>query len=437
VAAALRAGEARRTGAEPDATPAVGPDRGSALPKEPDTPISAAPEAPLPVIANDDSIPAAAPPSPGVFQIADIVARIDAFQRDRDQPDGIPAPSPVSDVFRFETDANGVIRWVDGIIRAALIGLSLDGAGGSVTSRVDGVVAGAFRRRAAFTNARLLIDGTADWAGQWRITGTPAFDRATGRFTGYRGTGRRPRADERADPARDGRTAGTDAVRQLVHELRTPTTAIAGFAELIEGELLGPVPPPYRGYAGTIRHQAMDLLGAIDDLDTAARLDSNALALRDEVVTIKPVIDGIIADLAPLTGLRQCSIAMFVPPDLQAHADQRAVERLIGRLLATMLAAAARDEQIMLTATAESADQISITVDRPRALAVFSGDAILSADSDLGEDDGAPLLGTGFALRLVRNLAVELGGSLAINEDRLTLRLPAAVTRDVGQASTN
>jgi hypothetical protein len=36
------------------------------------------------------------------------------------------------------------------------------------------------------------------------------------------------------------------------------------------------------------------------------------------------------------------------------------------------------------------------------------------------------LLGTGFALRLAQNLAVELGGVLTIGVDRLTLRLPAA-----------
>ena len=47
--------------------------------------------------------------------------------------------------------------------------------------------------------------------------------------------------------------------------------------------------------------------------------------------------------------------------------------------------------------------------------------------------DGAPLLGTGFALRLARNLAVELHGSLVIGDKALTLRLPAAVIASVEQ----
>ncbi len=382
----------------------------------------------------------------GPFQISEIVARIDAFQRDREDHlgDDHVAPSlfadslPAPEGFRFETDSSGLIRWVQGVSRAALIGVSLDGAAQNPGAQVDGAAAGAFRRRAGFANARLLIDGSADAAGQWRITGIPVFDRETGRFTGYRGTGRRPRADERADPGREGRTVGTDAVRQLVHELRTPTTAIAGFAEMIEGEMLGPVPAPYRSYAGTIRHQAMGLLGAIDDLDTAARLDSNALDLRPESVAVQPLLSRIVDDLRPLASLRRTNVSLFVEPRLMVHGDERAVERLFGRLLATMVAAGGADETIMATAAQEGAETVGVTIDRPRAFAAYQGESLLSVDAETADESSdAPLLGTGFALRLVRNLAAELGGSLTIGADRLTLRLPAAVNRDVGQASTN
>ncbi|MEO5866623.1 MAG: sensor histidine kinase, partial [Sphingomonas sp.] len=220
----------------------------------------------------------------GTFQIAELVARIDAYQRQREsasraagafsvpvggaevQPELFALDPAPSRSFRFETDATGTVRWVDGAARAPLIGLSLDLAPSSAQSQVDGVAAGAFRRRAGFTNARLVVEGRSDAAGQWRINGIPVFDRASGRFTGYRGTARRPRADEMAEPARPDSNASSDALRQLVHELRTPTNAIAGFAEMIESQMLGPVAAPYRAHAAAIRGQASELLYAIDDI---------------------------------------------------------------------------------------------------------------------------------------------------------------------------
>lgn len=388
--------------------------------------------------AND---PGAAP-APGSFQISELVARIAAYQRQREEAhpvavdtgqvaEAIGAPG-----FRFETDAAGIVRWVDGVNRAPLIGLSLDLASSPAGSRIDGVAVGAFRRRAAFANARLVVTGLSDAAGDWRITAVPAFDPATGRFTGYRGSARRPRADEQASPAAKPGLP-PDSLRQLVHELRTPTNAIAGFAEMIETQLLGPVADPYRARAAAIRDQARDLLAAIDDLDLAARIEAKALDLRAGCVALKPLLDRVVADLEPLATLRGTDVAIADGfAELEVAGDDRAVERLIGRLLAALVAAGGRGERIGVSAARED-DAVAIRFDRPAALTDGIGDALFAIDDDDGAGEGAPLLGTGFALRLVRNLAIELGGSLVLADDRLTLRLPAAVTADMGQASIN
>ncbi len=384
----------------------------------------------------------------GPFQISDLVARIDAFQRQRDE-DGQAEPGAAiandtgealaaPEGFSFETDARGMMVWVSGVSRAALIGVSLDAGTAGAAAQVDGVAAGAFRRRSAFAQARLLVEGQSDAAGQWRISGVPAFDRATGRFTGYRGTARRPRADERAEPAHTGRSPATDSLRQLVHELRTPTTAIAGFAEMIEGELLGPVAGAYRDYAGTIRDQAMGLLGAIDDLDTAARIEAHALDLRATDIPVALLLQRIALDLEPLSTLRGTALALDIAVgDVAIRGDDRAVDRLLSRLLAALVASGSAGETIAVRMGREGDETVAIHIDRPRALAAYAGDALLMIDAEAeAEATGAPLLGTGFALRLARNLAVELGGSLTIGVDRLTLRLPAAFTHEVGQAST-
>jgi signal transduction histidine kinase len=280
----------------------------------------------------------------------------------------------------------------------------------------------------------MAIEGDSDAAGAWLISAIPVFDPANGRFTGYRGTARRPRSDERAEPVRAPAGAmPADSLRQLVHELRTPTNAIAGFAEMIETQMLGPVSDPYRDRATTIRSQARELLGAIDDLDLAARIDSAALSLVPGRVQLRPVLINIADDLAPLASLRGSYIALPID-DVAVSGDRRAVERLLSRLMATLVSASSPGERIGVRTALDGDEKIAIILDRPRTLADYPGDSVLGIDD---EHEDATLLGTGFALRLARNLARELGGSLVIEPESLTLRLPASVNSQVGQAHLN
>ena len=219
-----------------------------------------------------------------------------------------------------------------------------------------------------------------------------------------------------------------DLLRQLVHELRTPTNAIAGFAEMIESEMLGPVGPAYRGYAGVIRREAADLIEAIDDIDLAARIDARALNLKPGRQSLGPLVARIVDDLQPLTELRGAIVTAQVTPGATVAGDERAVERLVSRLLSTLVSAAETGETIALDATVDERG-VALAITLPRAIAAM-GDP-------LGQDEDEPLLGTGFGLRLARNLAVELGGGLRFIADRLTLRLPTASSDTVEQATIN
>jgi signal transduction histidine kinase len=365
----------------------------------------------------------------GPFRIADVVARIDAYteRRERARVHANDAAPDAEARVRFETDARGIVTFADGPARPALIGLALGLAGGSGAASVDGAAAGAFRQRSRIRDANLHIAGGGPAAGAWLLSAVPVFDPASGRFTGYRGTARRPRPGEVAAPA----PPAPDALRQLVHELRTPTNAIIGFSEMIALEVLGPVEAPYRERAASIQRHARDLLGAIDDLDLAARIDSDTLTLRTEAVSLKAVLGSVVHDLSPLTELRGAAVTL---PDGDAtiDGDRHAIERLFGRLLATLLSAMRRGEQLMMTVESDGASaRLSIT--RPADLP-DRADADCDV-SDEAEAFAALPLGTGFALRLAGNLARELGGEIAFENDRIVVRLPTAADRQTSAAT--
>src|SRR6185503_6255009 len=119
--------------------------------------------------------------------------------------------------------------------------------------RLDPAVVRAFAQRAPFADADLAIAGDGAVAGQWKISGVPAFDPADGRFAGYRGLALRDAGEEGV--ALDV-TLGTlelppdgDSLRELVHEIKTPLSAIIGFAEIMDGQYLGPAGRRYRDRA--------------------------------------------------------------------------------------------------------------------------------------------------------------------------------------------
>ncbi len=122
--------------------------------------------------------------------LQEVVERIERRRRSRSamRRGGLAptAPAP-SSLFRWECGPGGEIAWVDGAPRGALIGRSIARARNGEGDRVDRNVVRAFTVRAPFRDGTLTVAGEGSVAGEWKISGVPAFDPADGRFRGYRG----------------------------------------------------------------------------------------------------------------------------------------------------------------------------------------------------------------------------------------------------------
>ena len=387
----------------------------------------------------------------GEAQIRDLVARIEAFRKHRAATAPLPTtetPGPVES-FRWETGADGVIIWVEAAPRGPLVGQSLSSIAGRGDHGVDGQAAGAFEKRSPFRDARFSVAGSGPAAGDWRISGVPFFDPATGSFLGYRGGARRPRVDEVArtqSPRADGGGLfGTDlpadSLRQLIHELRTPLNAIVGFAEMIDGQYMGPAGISYRSRAGEIVEQASRLLSAVDDLDTAARIETSRLNLEESSVDAVALLCRLHDAYERVASQRHSRIAIEIARDLPlARVELDAAERMFARMLAATIGLAQEGETISATMTMGRlgpALMLCLSIDRPRTIDGLDEAALLDPGySPDGDWPGAPALGLGFALRLVRNLAEAVGGGLVIGRELFSLYLPPvdAAERSTGQS---
>jgi signal transduction histidine kinase len=301
---------------------------------------------------------------------------------------------------------------------------------------IDGQAAGAFEKRSPFRDARFSVAGEGPASGDWRISGVPFFEPNRGHFLGYRGSARRPRLDEVARSAGEAGSGGVfgtrlppDSLRQLIHELRTPLNAIVGFAEMIDGQYMGPAADPYRTRAAGIMEQARRLLTAVDDLDTAARIETSRLDLDESSVDAVALLCRLHDSYERVAGQRSATIAIEIARNLPpARVEAAAAERMFARLLAATIGLAREGEAIAasMRLTTHGGDRmLCLAIDRPRAIAGLEERALLDPGySPDGDWPGAPVLGLGFSLRLVRNLAEAVGGALTVGETRFSLYLP-------------
>ncbi|HEY0011426.1 MAG TPA: HAMP domain-containing sensor histidine kinase [Allosphingosinicella sp.] len=379
----------------------------------------------------------------GEVQIRELVARIEAYRRQKESAALEPAPGVAeaeaepSDGFRWECGPDGIVLWVHGAPRGPLVGQSIASIAERGQFGVDGQAAGAFEKRSPFRDARFSVAGEGPAAGDWRISGVPFFEPYRGHFLGYRGSARRPRLDEvarsAAERAGDGGVFGTklpaDSLRQLIHELRTPLNAIVGFAEMIDGQYMGPAADQYRTRAADIMEQARRLLTAVDDLDTAARIETSRLDLDESSVDAVALLCRLHDSYERVAGQRRASIAIEIARNLPpARVEAAAAERMFSRLLAATIGLAREGETIAasMRLTSHGGERmLCLAIDRPRAIEGLEERALLDPGySPEGDWPGAPVLGLGFSLRLVRNLAEAVGGGLAVGETRFSLYLP-------------
>jgi hypothetical protein len=363
--------------------------------------------------------------SPAGPSLHDVVARIERRRRNRaTQAKGMDAGPVVATgapaLFRWECGPSGEIAWVEGAPRGALIGRSI--ARNDNGARVAEEVSRAFAMRAPFRDSTLMVPGDGLVAGEWKISGVPAFDPADGRFRGYRGIALRdlpPPGDRGPTPEI---LSDPDSLRELVHEIKTPLNAIIGFAEIIDGQYLGPADRRYRERAGEIVSQAHLLLGAIDDLDFAAKIHSSTRAderranLGEQLASLSAPLRELAAkrgtelEFAGHTRMPEC----VVEPEL--------ADRLLYRLAAGVIEQAVAGERLRLAVEANG-ETSRFSISRPAALKGMSDDQLFDPRAETQE---ASPVGVGFSLRLVRGLARIAGGDLIPTPAGITMLLPLA-----------
>ncbi len=202
----------------------------------------------------------------------------------------------------------------------------------------------------------------------------------------------------------------------IAHELRTPTSVILGYQELLSEGLLGPMSERATDALERIRRAARQLRDLTDGLqmltgDAPERYEAGlgAISLNETVGRLVSMSSG----EATSRGVDLAFAGNGQSPCV--HADPEALDHLVDLIIAAAVRAAPTGAITLLVAADESA-----------ALLVADGTAIDPRQyaPALLEQPSCVDSGLGLRLAIAQRIARSLGGSIEIPNGQLRLRLP-------------
>jgi signal transduction histidine kinase len=118
------------------------------------------------------------------------------------------------------------------------------------------------------------------------------------------------------------------------HELRTPLNAILGYAELIEDNIYGEVPPKIREVLQRIQSNGRHLLGLINAVLDIAKIEAGRLQLSVADYSMTEVVANVVTATEGLAHEKKLALRAIVPENLPlGEGDERRITQVLLNLV--------------------------------------------------------------------------------------------------------
>ena len=366
----------------------------------------------------------------------------------------------------WETDEHGAITFISDRITEIVGRPSRQLIGAHLVELGNDVVAGrtlrdALAARHPFRNLAIEIIDSEGRHRFCRVSGIPAFEQESGRFTGFRGAGsdctaqfeaeamarrsqsklerlveevrtNNDRLQEALSDANAAIRAKSEFLANVSHELRTPLNAIIGFTEIMDGQMYGPLGHErYGEYTESVLQSGRHLLSIINDLLDMAKVEAGRLKLKERATDIAEVAEQCLSMMRDTIKQQGLDLSVRFPTDGPLlWADARLVKQMLINLLGNAVKFTPEGGAIAIEAGVNAQGGYTLSVaDTGIGIAPEHLATVLEPFGQVESAMNRSHAGTGLGLPLV-NAMVELhGGSLSLDSapgvgTTVTLRFP-------------
>jgi PAS domain S-box-containing protein len=212
--------------------------------------------------------------------------------------------------------------------------------------------------------------------------------------------------------------AKTEFLAVMSHELRTPLNAIAGYTELLQMGLRGPVTAEQVEDLSRISRSERTLLSLINDILNFARLEAGHVSYTSEPVDILHIVTDLEAMISPQLRAKELRFG-FTGCDsgLAVRADPDKVRQILLNLLSNAIKFTPASGSIEITCAAD-AKGVEIRVsDTGVGIPAEKRQAIFEPFVQLDRSLTSTQEGSGLGLAISRDLARAMGGDLSAEQN--------------------
>jgi signal transduction histidine kinase len=250
------------------------------------------------------------------------------------------------------------------------------------------------------------------------------------------------RARDEAERAREAAEAANRAKSQILstmsHELRTPLNAIAGYTELLEMGIRGPVNDEQREDLTRIRRSAKVLMSLVNDVLNFARVEAGQVAVALEELRLEQLLAEMEGMIEPQLRAKRLRYVLDADGAPRVRADADRLKQILINLLTNAVKFTPAGGEIRVTSDAVAPGAGAVPMARirvhdtgrgipaDRLQAIF--EPFVQIDRHLTIESQQ---GIGLGLAISRDLARGMGGDLTADStpgvgSTFTLTLPAA-----------